>query len=365
MKPLTAPTPAEKPIIRHQNNFHFVRFVAASLVIFGHSYALTDRPDWITDATLGLFPAANMGVCLFFIVSGYLITQSLETSPTTTNFVWKRVLRIYPGLTISVLLTVLVLGPLMTTLPVADYFRRGDTYRYLTALRLFPPYHFELPGVFRNQPVTLVNGSLWTLCYEISFYLILLAVARLGGFTHRQWLLAATGLGWVVMLVVGGLLDGTTRLIPLVNLDPFETLNFGLFFAAGTLGRLYRQELVYAGRYALLALVLWLGTYVLTRLFPAVPLTLIRWVRYPALSYLVLYVCFLKGSLNRFGDRGDVSYGLYIYGFPVQQMLVSVFGVGINAPLMIVLSMAATLPLAAASWIWVEKPAIKWKMLRT
>lgn len=342
-----------------------MRFAAATLVLFGHSYALTGRPDWLSEATLGLFPPANMGVCLFFIVSGYLITQSLETSPTTTNFIWKRVLRIYPGLTVSVLLTVLVLGPLLTTLPVADYFRRAETYRYLTALRLFPPYHFELPGVFRAQPVTLVNGSLWTLCYEVSFYLILLGVARLGGFAHRHWLLAGTGLAWVVMLLAGGPLGGTTRLIPLVNLNPFETLNFGLFFAAGMLARLYRQQLVYAGRYAVLALVVWLGTYALTRLFPAVPLVLIRWVRYPALSYLVLYVCFLKGSLNRFGDRGDVSYGLYIYGFPVQQVLVGLLGVGVSAPLMIMLSIVATLPLAIASWSWVEKPALKWKMLRT
>ncbi len=309
---------------------------------------------------------------MFFVVSGYLITQSLETSTTTANFIWKRVLRIYPGLIVSILITAVVIGPLVTSLPLSRYFSSTETYYYLTVIRLFPAYHFELPmafnrlpGVFESNPIHLVNGSLWTLCYEVSFYGVLLVVARLGGFQHRRWLLIGTGLGWVIMLLIGPQLYGTNRVLPVLNLSPFETLNQGLFFAAGMLARLYRKQIRYNGRYAVLAVAVWLGTYWLTRFFPTLPLTAIRWVRYPALSYLVLYVSFLKGPLNRFGDKGDVSYGLYIYGFPLQQLLIQWLGTDVNAPLLIGLSIATTLPLAVLSWMWVEKPALKWKTWKT
>ena len=370
---LTTPLePVEKRPVRHQNNFHFIRFAAALLVLFGHSYSLTSRPDWMSEVTLGLFPSASMGVCIFFVVSGYLITQSLETSPTTANFVWKRVLRIYPGLIVSLLVTVFLIGPLATTLPLTHYFSSAQTYYYLTLIRLIPPYSFELPlvynelpGVFQTNPEHLVNGSLWTLCYEVAFYGALLLAARLGGFAHRPWLLLGTVLGWGLMLLIGAQLYGTNRIVPVLNLRPFDVVNQGLFFAAGMLARLYRKQLPYSGRYALLAVAVWLGTYWLTRCFPALPLTIIRWVRYPALSYLVLYLSFLKGPVNRFGDRGDVSYGLYIYGFPVQQLLIQWLGMSVNAPLLIGLSVVATLPFAIASWVWVEKPALRWKTQQT
>lgn len=363
MKAISPVEVAAKPLIRHQNNFHFVRFIASILVLFGHSYALTDRSDWMAEITLGLFPSAHMGVCIFFVVSGYLITQSLENSPTITNFIWKRVLRIYPGLVVATVATILIVGPIATTLPLQQYFQGRETYAYFTTLGLFPPYHFELPGVFKSHPVALVNGSLWTLCYEVSFYALLIVLARLGGFKHRHWLLIGAGLAWAVMLLLGGALNGINRVLPVLNLNPFETLNFGLFFAAGTLARLYRERIVYSGWLVVLALVVWIGTYWLNQF--GVPLTAIRWVRYPALSYIVLYICFQKGRLNRFGDWGDVSYGLYIYGFPTQQLLIEWLGVGVNAPLLVVLSIAATLPLAIGSWKWIEKPALTWKTTRT
>lgn len=170
-----------------KNNFHVVRFVAASLVILGHSYDLLGASDAIANATGGLIPTALLGVDVFFTVSGYLVTQSLLRSGSYRSFVWKRFLRIYPGLAVCLLVTVFGIGALATSLSLREYFSNPATYRYFDNLTLFPPVTDLLPGVFEGNVRRGVNNSLWTLAYEVTCYGLLVLAHRLGILQRRYW----------------------------------------------------------------------------------------------------------------------------------------------------------------------------------
>ena len=349
-------------LLRHRNNFDFIRFAAAALVIVGHVYPMTGNEvqnTFIKHYT-GLFPAGHVGLFTFFSLSGYLIAQSVERSSSAANFLWKRVLRILPGLAVMLLLSVLVIGPVVTTLPPADYFSNPDTWRYLLNLKLYPHVPESVPGVFENQPSPHLNGSLWTLAYEFTFYLAKLAVFGLGLFRRREVLLAGWLVLWLSALYWYPHAESQLR-VPGLHLRATFVLNFGLYFGAGTLAYLYRDRLPYRWWLAVMALVLWLGLFQMPWVAGVFPPVVFFWLRFLALPYLVFYCAFLPGRLNHFGQRGDFSYGMYIYAYPVQQTLIWALGADAPMELLVALCFACTLPLAWLSWNLVEKPALRLK----
>jgi len=139
---------------RGGNNFDFIRLVAASLVVFSHSFILaegTDGREPLYFLTAGREDLGQVAVATFFVISGFLITMSFESSRSIGNYLWKRVLRVFPALIILLLLTTFVLGPLATNLSLKDYFSQGHTYSYLTNVRLFR-LQYDLPGLFQENP---------------------------------------------------------------------------------------------------------------------------------------------------------------------------------------------------------------------
>ena len=152
---------------RHKNLFDLLRLVAATMVLWSHAYALTGNPSpgWFGNA-LG-----TLGVKIFFIISGLMITRSWLDDPRLWAFTMRRVLRIMPGLILVVVVCAFVMGPLVTTLPVGEYFRSYGTRFYLWNILLFPIYN--LPGVFAGNiyPIA-VNGSLWSLPAEVCMYIL-------------------------------------------------------------------------------------------------------------------------------------------------------------------------------------------------
>ena len=123
------------------NNFNLIRIVAALVVLVTHSFALVGESIGMT---IGL-----IAVDVFFIVSGFLVTASLLTRQSTIEFLWARALRIFPALLVMLLLTVFVLGPFFTSLPLSSYFSDRTTYDYLLKCStLFTGVVYKLPGVF-------------------------------------------------------------------------------------------------------------------------------------------------------------------------------------------------------------------------
>src|SRR5581483_536908 len=151
----------------HHNIFDFVRLIGAALVIYGHAFVLTGSAP---PAFLGN-GVHTIGVKIFFVVSGYLVAQSWLRDRNLVRFVCRRVLRIFPALAAVVLLTVAVLGPVMTSLPLAAYFSAPAVPLYLRNILLY--INYGLPGVFlHNTYPSAVNGSLWSLPAEVSLYLL-------------------------------------------------------------------------------------------------------------------------------------------------------------------------------------------------
>ena len=140
----------------HANNFDALRIAAALTVLAVHQRALMGQPE---PGILGIATWAGVAVWVFFVISGYLVAQSWFADPQVLRFAQRRVLRIWPALTAVVLLSVLVVGPWMTSLPLQEYWRHDATWAYLRMLAMETRH--ILPGVFDQAPgSTSVNGSL-------------------------------------------------------------------------------------------------------------------------------------------------------------------------------------------------------------
>lgn len=341
------------------NNFHFIRFLAASLVIIGHVYPLNGRPDIIEQWSLGLFPSGHIAVCVFFVISGYCVIHSRINSVSSLSYLMKRVLRVFPGLLIALIFTAFIIGSITTTLPLADYLLNIKTYLFFDNLKLYPHTHVTLPGVFEHNNHSGANGSLWTLAYEFTMYFLVVVVVFL--FRSKwQWFLLAFCAFFIGYCFFFEALQ-SSRILPIIHLNIFHLIDFGIYFVLGMLFYVYRHVIVLNGWWALAAFGAWMLTYLIADA-GYLPLATIMWVRYFSLSYIVMYLAFIKGPLNHFGDRGDYSYGIYIYAYPIQQTIVSFWGNEMSPLQQILLAFILVLPLAWFSWHIIEKPALKYKL---
>lgn len=356
------------------NNFHFIRLLAAVFIIFSHAYALTGlrETDWMWRLTGGNFTFSYIGLSTFFIISGYLITQSagplggLKESVTSMrrlaiSFLWKRVLRIFPALIVAVLLSAFVLGPLMSNLPVREYFAHGfgmgGVVDYLKTTSLyFVKYH--LPGVFTANPYPgAVNGSIWTLSYEFTLYLLVLVFAIFGILKFR-WIALMV---WVIFMVKFAFIPQHVEphLWQAMNLELVSLAKFSLYFLGGMMLFLFKKEIPMKWWLFVGVLAAWIGAlWAWEGKFTMVG-------SYLFLPYILVYLAHLPGRTNNLAKYGDFSYGMYLYAFPVQQSIVYLwsraFGGVIPVDVMIVLAVVCTFPLAFLSWKLVEEPALRLK----
>lgn len=336
----------------HQNNrFDFLRLFAAWLVLFSHCYPLGGWPHREPLAsTLGIDTLGGIGVAIFFVLSGYLVSISLERCPTLWVFARRRAVRIYPALIVACLLSVLVLGLLLTSLPWLDYSRHEATRSYLRTATAWI-IQFSLPGVFEATPLPhVVNGSLWSLRYELRCYLGLMVLSLLP-FALRWKVL-------VVLLILSAVVLARPAVPPALPGELF----WGLDYADSKLSWFFAIGAVYASWRACFQPRLWLALPLIGWAFflPHGGLQLL--VFFSGLAVLLLWLALNGRWLPAIPPRmGDWSYGTYLYGFPVQQLLahwgVHAYGVAV----FLLASTALTLVLAGLSWHWVEKPALRWK----
>ncbi|MGL3150790.1 acyltransferase family protein [Microbacterium sp. A82] len=316
---------------RPSNLFDALRLAAASMVIVGHAWPLSGLSGVPTFAGIRIH---HLGVYIFFAISGYLLATSWERDPRAIQFLIRRCLRIFPALIVVVVLTVFLIGPVASTLPAADYWASSDTWRYLLTMLLFAQY--ELPGVFTTNPEPVVNGSLWSLGVEFCCYLVLLVTALLG---HR----AGRAIRGALILTIGSaVLTGWL-------FGPMRTTAMALvFFLLGSL----------ASRGGKLAhWPIWPALIGLVAIGPTQgsAATLLAW---PVVTYAVVAIGSRPSrSAGVVRRPGDPSYGMYLWGFPVQQLLIVLFG---PVPLLvnIALSLSVSMALGYASWLLIEKRAI-------
>ena len=338
--------PSDPDKTRQSNNFDFLRFISSLFVIISHSYSLMgkDEEELMLVISNHTYHFSSFGLICFFVISGYLVSQSLFNSSSILNYAWKRFLRIVPGLCGVILFSMLVIGPLFTTSGLAEYFSSPHTYSYFRNVIFILPLQWELPGLFMSNPERSVNGSLWTLTLEGRLYIGIALVYVLQFFRKRiipafAFILLVILSPWIYTLI------GSAYSLAYI---------FGLYFVAGSIAALYKKEIRHNKWFFLLAL----ATTIL-RCFSAVFDPFI----FLAFTYIILYIGHLPSVLNHFGRYGDFSYGMFLFGFPIQQSIIHVSNGNISIPLLILVSIILTLPFAVLSWKLIESKALKYKKL--
>lgn len=321
-----------------RNNFNLMRLIAAWLVIYGHAWAVTAAPghDLITLLTRFRF-AGGVAVDVFFVISGFLIAASLERN-SVRGYLISRGLRIVPALLVCVLLSALVLGPALTT--VEDYWRRGEVWRYIALNASLWTNAYFLPGVFETLPRAAINGSLWTLPIEAKLYAALLVAWLAGALTPKRYPPL-----WALALAAAAAVAWWKHPLPDHLANP---ANCTAFFITGTLFWVNRGTI---------RLSLWPLAGLLIAAAIARGTSWFYLVYFPLLAYGTVFVA-LVPRLPEI-RKTDLSYGLYLYGWPMQQLAVMA---GADTPLRNTLAATAmALVCAALSWHLVERPALRLK----
>jgi peptidoglycan/LPS O-acetylase OafA/YrhL len=336
------------------NNFDALRFALAALVILSHAYPLLEGDDHsepLFRATGGQLTFGEAAVSGFFILSGFLIAQSWETSRSAADYFRKRAARIYPGFLLTVLFCALVAGPRLASSP-ADYWAAFSPPRTAgAALNL----DLRLPKLFGHLPVADVNGSLWSVRFEFLCYLLLALLGVTGALRRPGVLAAAVGLFLAVQaaLLYADLKLPGSGLSAVWGYPPFWP-RVGACFLAGALFYRCRDRVpLSAGLFlaSVAGLVLLAVASSLRGLVLAVPLLG---------GYALLYLAFARTPwLYGFARPGDFSYGLYLYAFPVQQLLAHRSGLALSPVGLFALALPATLALAVVSWYAVERPFLR------
>jgi peptidoglycan/LPS O-acetylase OafA/YrhL len=341
--------------LRHDSAFGFLRLFFAALVIVSHGPELIDgnRAREPLSMLFGTLSAGDVGVYGFFFISGYLITGSFLNSSGPSSYLRKRIGRIYPGFIAASIVSIFVVGPLAGA-ALSDMTHGEIAHAAVRTLTLHMPI---LPGAFATLPVPFVNGSMWSISHEFRCYLLILALGWAGMLAHRRLIALLAALGVVLTMLDSDALYRFIESPPLIHAqllgDGDDFVHLTMFFLVGATYYLYRERLVFNAGLIFSAA----AALVVTMSFPhtaAAGLALFG-------GYLILAAA-AWGATNRLATVNastDISYGVYLYAFPIAQLLIYyVQGIG---PVGVVL---ATLPLAALcgwlSWHLVEKPAMQW-----
>lgn len=331
----------EETLRRQNNNADLFRLLAACAVIWGHAYAIAPRPGRVEPigAMLGFDYSGSLAVKFFFFLSGILIADSWIRSPDSLRFVLARAFRIFPALFVNKAICIFIVGAAFTTIPLQEYF--SNTWMYYHILH-YPHGDYVLPGVFSNHASASVNGALWTIRYELLMYALVLAAGLCGLFRHR----ALCGIALGTVIVAFSVRPEWVGVFGLGNENNGGQLV--AIFCAGSLLALYKDKIsIGPSTVGGLVLFAWL-----LRSGPLFPYAFCAAFLASALWLMTTPIA------NRLRLPGDFSYGVYIFGWPIQQAMVELFPHS-SPHTNQLLSIPAAIVIGAASWYCIEEPCMK------
>ena len=340
-------THLEAALKRENNNFDLLRVLAASAVLVGHSYLISPRDGYVDPMKrlIGFNYSGGLAVMLFFFLSGVLVVDSYRRNPQLIRFGLARIARIFPGLVACLFITVTIVGPVFTSLRVGDYFAASGTSSYFFNNLLLTNLQWRLPGVFIQSAYGL-NGSLWTLPTEIRLYA---GVALLGA-------LRILSFRWVASLILAGMICAfcvlRTRIHFLTETHDLALLSVA--FVTGAICAINKRWVPFSG---------WMvaGFWIVTAIAWGGPAKEAAF--YASFLYTCVFIFQLPG-VCKLRLPGDYSYGIYIYGFVVQQCVNALFP-GCSPWFNAAIAVPVCLLLGAISWHMLEKPCLLWiKRLR-
>jgi peptidoglycan/LPS O-acetylase OafA/YrhL len=328
--------------------FDHVRLFAAIIVLLHHSRGL-QYPDLRDDPLLhysaDFMDFGRFAVVIFFAISGFLVTPGLLRT-NVVDYAVHRSIRIFPGLIVNVLLTILVIGAILTTHSLMSYFTDPRTYLY--AKNISTSMVRYLPGVVASDgsPV-IVNGALWTLHFEVLCYIALGLFGALGLLGRRGLMLAVWCVSYAVYIAIS-LSPAFADVLP-GRLTVFVSLY--VYFGCGVLLYLYRERIPFSSVLACVALAL---------LLAALPLGGGAFVMPVFLPYLMVF-CGLSALPGKVPLKHDLSYGVYLIHAPILVAFSLIFP---NMHVWLIgaaIVFGITLTLAYLSWIFVESPSLRRK----
>jgi len=324
-----------------EDNFLWLRIIAALMVIYGHSLAISPTPG-LTDLFAPWHTySGEIAVDIFFALSGFMVSGSFMRRPDPVDFMSARILRLVPALLVCLFLLAYVIGPTLSTLDLHSYFADKQPRRFVKwNLQFASRQYYLLPGVFNSNPYKdVVNGSLWTIPAEMRMYVFLAIFGVLGFFRSR----VAASVVLLGLFVVGTVAPW--------HLPLFEGwVKMSGYFGLGILAFLYKDEIP-------------VRTDILLALAYLAFLSRAVWFFPVLLSLAITYFCFwfayrLKlPNIERFGDP---SYGTYLWGWPASQVFAQFVGSG-HAYGCALAAGAASLGLGYVSWHTIERPAMRLK----
>ena len=328
------------------NNLDIIRFIAALMVIFSHAFPISlgmEVYDPLARITNDQISFGSLAVSVFFVYGGFLICKSMHRLQGGKAFFKARILRIFPPLIFVVLISVFVIGPVFTDISLGEYFTSGNTYKYL--LNCILVLQHNLPGVFeQNIYKSVVNGPLWTMPVEFMCYIMCFILYKLN-------LLEKKTAKYTTLLFVVGC-SGIGSLSLRIQILKSMIRPVGLFFV-GMLYYVYREKIVITKKWTIFCLIgiiisLYCGMF---------PFTIFLFLPY-VLFYLG-YGTSLK--IKDFARKGEISYGIYLSAWPIQQIICSKFSGQMNPWI----NFLITLPLAIIMGVvinkCVEEPVLKLK----
>ncbi len=357
----TTPSTVADALVGHDNGFGFLRLLLATVVIVDHAFPLGGfgrDPMW----TWSKDQDSLGGICVagFFAISGYLIAKSSFTTDWL-QFLWRRALRILPAYWTVLAVTAAILGPAVwwhAHRSFAGYFVRNGVgpYSYVFQNAFLEIGRYGIHDLLTATTpygqlvkASVFNGSLWTLIYEWHCYLLVLALAVAGAFRKARLLAVCTTVGlWLVLNLQ--VIDPTwpARLTPWLK-DP-HTVRFTTIFMLGALAAVYARHIPMDDRLGMLSVAVYFGS-----LFGGGYFT----IGYPAMVYMLLWLAVrLPKALRLVGARNDYSYGIYLYGFLVQQLFAAAGVHKLGLLPFIVIAIVVSWVCAYVSWHVVEKPAM-------
>lgn len=326
--------------------FDFLRTLLALSVMFWHCFCVTHSMLW----TISFLSGTRRGILFilvpaFFAISGFLIAGSILRLNNIRTFLTYRILRIIPALFTEVCLSALLLGPIVTEFPLKDYFSSPEFWKYFS--NIIGEIKYTLPGVFyHNINPYFVNGALWTVPYELYCYAAVTILFILKFFKSR---VAITILFISYSIFVS--VWGPFSFLKIVEIYPLSADALVLCFFSGILLFLWKDRII-------MSKILWIIAFVVFQLSIYVLGAYYFLLGPMAIAYVIVSLGLKKMPRVPILMRGDYSYGIYIYSFPIQQLFIWLLPELRNPFLLFMLALPVTLGVAMLSWRWIEKPAL-------
>lgn len=328
-----------------KNNFDLIRLLLSLTVFLVHSYELSQKPEL---KIITSFLSSGIAINAFFVISGFLISLSYERSKSSLDYLIKRIRRIYPAYVFVVLLCA-IMAMALSDLPPNKYFSTGLIKYLLANLSFLNLLNPELPGVFTGNHVKAVNGALWSIRFEVTFYLLL---PFIGAIFHRYskhggflFIFISIFLSYFFLDFISTELNNKTFSLLAFHL-PVQLLCF-------MCGAFLFHYFNFFERNSLWAFLIAVACYIINKYLNIPLLTPIF------LSVITIFMAFNFMYLGNFGKFGDLSYGVYLWHFPVLQTLISLKMFDSNPYIFLLAATILVLALAFLSWHVIEKPFLK------